>query len=131
MPFTFSIDSSERRVYTTVSGPVLDADPIRYLSELLDHPDYRPGFSALVVCRNIRLGAFSSGAVRRLAEFTRETEAEFRGSRVAVAADQLAAYGLARMYHLLRDPPYELQVFRERSGAEAWLSDPSPRSRHR
>jgi hypothetical protein len=122
MPITFSIEASERTMYTTVTGPLLDADPVRYLSDVLRHPAYCPGLSALVVCKNVEAGGLSTSALRRCVAFTREMEQAFGDARVAVVADQPVVYGLARMYQLLRSPPYELQVFRERSGAEAWLA---------
>jgi hypothetical protein len=121
MPITFVIDPSKRAVYTTVTGALLEADPIQYLSDLLTHPDYTPGLSALVVCREVEAGQYSAAAVRRLARFTRDAESQLAGSRVAIVADQPLVYGLARMYQLLREAPYQLQVFRERAQAEAWL----------
>ena len=43
------------------------------------------------------------------------------GTCVAIVAPQPAVFGIARMYQLLRDPPYEVRVFRELAKAEAWL----------
>lgn len=121
MPIRFSIEPAKEMVRTTISGPILEADPVRYLSEVLDHPDYRPGYRALVVCTDVELGTFSSAAIRRFARFTRAMEQELNGSRVAIVAPKLALYGLVRMYQLVRSPPYEVAVFRELSEAEAWL----------
>lgn len=121
MPITFSIDPSKKIIFTMVTGPLLDSDPVRYLSAVLKHPAYRPGFSALVACKNVEIGSFSTSSIRRLGMFTRDAEQELRDSRVALVAHQPVVYGLARMYQLVRDPPYEFQVFRELSAAEAWL----------
>ena len=128
MPITFSLEASKKTVFTTVTGPLLDGDPVVYLSDVLNHPAYRPGFSALIVCKNVALGSFSTAAVRRLAQFSREAEKELRDSRVAIVADQPAVYGIARMYQILRDPPYEVQVFRELLEAEAWLAGDAQQS---
>ena len=122
MPITFSIEPSTMTICTTVTGPLLDADPVHYLSDVLSHPSYRPGSCVLVVCKNVEVGSFSTTAVRRLAEFTRKAEQELASPRVAIVAHQPVVYGLARMYQLLRDPPYELQVFREPLEAKAWLA---------
>lgn len=123
MPITFSIEPSMKTVYTTVTGRLFDEDPIRYLTDVLAHPAYRPGSSALVICKQVELGSFSVQAVRRFAEFTREASQELKDSRVAVVAHQPAVYGLVRMYHLLREPEYEFRVFRQLSEAETWLAE--------
>jgi hypothetical protein len=129
MPITFSVEASKKTVLTTVTGPLLDGDLVGYLADLLNHPAYSPGFSALVVCRDVALGSFSAAAVRRFAQFTREAEQQLEDSRVAIVAHQTAVYGIARMYQLLRDPRYELQVFRELSEAEAWLAGAAQQGR--
>ncbi len=126
MPISFSIEPSTNTVYTTITGPLLDADPVIYLSEVLEHPDYRPGMSALVVCENVEIGSFSTPAVRLFAEFTRGAEKEFSGSRIAVVAPQLVFYGIVRMYQLLRDPPYQFAAFRELDEAKSWLESYGP-----
>jgi hypothetical protein len=94
---------------------------VEYLSRVLEHPAYEPGMSAIVDFSDVELGDFSAGAVRRLADFTRSLEDRLVGNRVAIVAPQPAVFGLARMYGLMRDPPYEVNVVRESSEAEAWL----------
>jgi len=122
MPITFLIDDSTQTVHTTVTGPLVGTDLVDYLSEVLEHPAYRPGLSALVVCKDVAFGSISTSAVRRLVSFSKKTETQLLGSRVAIVADQPVLYGFSRMYELLRDPPYELRVFRGRGEAEAWLA---------
>lgn len=122
MPVSFSVEPRERRVYTVVTGPLFDADLIRNLSEVLEHPAYRPGFSTLVICRDVELGSFSNQALRRFVEFTRRAQDQLKGSRVAVVAPQPAVYGIGRMFQLLRNPSNPFAVFHERAEAEAWLA---------
>ncbi len=126
MPITYRIEPSKNTVFTTITGSVFDSDPVEYLSEVLAHPDYRLGSRGLVVCRDVDLGGFSTEAIRRLVDFTRRSERDFEGSRIAVVAEQPAVYGLVRMYALLRDAPYELRVFREIAQAETWLAGDGP-----
>jgi hypothetical protein len=52
-------------------------------------------------------------------------EAVGPGSRMAVVARNDEAFGLARMYEMLRgDTPVEIVVFRSMPEAEAWLELP-------
>ncbi len=126
MPIHFTIDAAEDRIDTTVTGPLLDADPIDYLTEVLEHPDYRPGMSVLVVCRDVRLGRFSTEAIRQLAHFTRAAERHLGDCRIALVAAQPAIFGLARMYQMRRSPRYALEVFRDEAEARDWLAKPAP-----
>ena len=126
MPIRFSIDPAKELVLTSVSGSILESDPLDYLASVIAHPDYRPGYRALIECRDVRVGSVTPTAIRRLATFTRDVESQLAGSRVALVAPQAAVFGLLRMYQLLRDPPYALAVFRERSEAEAWLTEAGP-----
>lgn len=122
----FSIDSERGLVCTRISGALLDSDPAAYLSSVLEHPDYRVGMAGLVRCEQVQLGAFSTQGVRRLVEFSRQAEQRLAVSRVAVVASQPAVFGLARMYQLLRSPPYEFAVFRDAVEARRWLDgDPA------
>ena len=121
MGYRFTIDPGRKMVSTTVTDALLDSDPGEYLAEVLAHPDYGPGYSALVVCRDVKLGAFTVSGVRRLVDSTRRAERDLGATRVAIVASQPVVYGMARMYQMLREAPYELRVFRDLAGAEAWL----------
>ncbi|MDJ0788480.1 MAG: hypothetical protein QNK05_16865 [Myxococcota bacterium] len=123
MPISFTIDRSARRIRTRIEGAIFDSDPVEYLRELLAHPDYRPGMSGLVECRDVHLGSVSTPAIRRLADFSRESESLLKNSCVAIVAPQRAVFGVVRMYQFLRDPPYDLSVFRDLASAEEWLDE--------
>lgn len=97
MPITFTIDSAKNLVHTTITGALLDSDPVQYMQAVLEHPDYRQGVSALIVCRDVRLGTLSSPAIRRLAQFSRGAELQLDGTCVAIVAAQPAVFGIARM----------------------------------
>ena len=119
----FSIDKAARLVRTELSGPLSEIDLVGYITDVLKHPDYTRGSRVLVRCVDVQAGPFSADAVRRLAEFNRIAERDLVGSRVAVVAAQPAVYGLARMYELLRDPPYAVRVFKDLDKARLWLDD--------
>ena len=122
MPITYSYDPLDNFVLTTVSGPLVNSDPVDHLSSVLAQPGYRPGVSALVLCEDVRLRDFSTRAVGQLVTFTREVEAQLRDARVAIVTTQRPVYGLLRMFQLVRRPPFELALFADAEKARGWLA---------
>lgn len=123
MAIRFEVDVQQNRVNTRIEGAPTATELVEYMNGVLEHPDFRRGMTALVECVDVRLRDLPSSGIHRLADFSRRFEAELGAGAIAVCAPQPVAFGLARMYQLVRDPPYAFAVFRRLEAARAWLAD--------
>jgi hypothetical protein len=126
VPVDCVLPGSEWDVQMRVHGAFQESELIESVEQLFANPDYRPDSNWLVECEDVSLEHVGLASLRRISRFTAEHEAKFRGAVMAVAAPQLAVFGLVRMFQLLRQPPYRLAVFRSREDARAWLKQNAP-----
>ena len=119
MPADYTIDKSQRMVFSKAYGIMTDEDIISHQEMLRDDPDFDPGFSQLVDCTNVtKADDLSTDGVYELARrhlFGAESKRAF------VAPEKLL-YGLFRMFQILTDDyPDELDVFRDMTEARKYL----------
>ena len=129
MPIRFCVDLERRILIAEVDGAVDDDDLLDYGERLARDPEVKYAVHELVDLSGVALdSAVSAEGVRRLADFWRDREGVLQSTtRVAIVAPNDAAFGMARMYQLIREGgPDEIQVFRERPEAEAWLTGRGP-----
>jgi hypothetical protein len=119
MPIFFKIYKERRLVMSTVSGVVTIADALAHRENLRKHPEFDPSFSQLVDLSNVMKIEFSREDVERFAE---DTIFSLKSRRAALAIGD-HAYGLARMFEMLREfkGEEELRVFRNRDEALDWV----------
>ena len=119
MPTFFKIYKERRLVMSAVSGVITIADALAHRQNLRKHPDFDPGFSQLVDLSNVTKIDFSRQDVERFAE---DTIFSLDSRRAAVATGDVA-YGLARMFEMLRESKGEegLRIFRNLDEALDWV----------
>ena len=120
----FGYDESLRARVVTFSATVDDAEVLGAYEALLRSPDFDPTLNVLVDLRRVERLDVSSDAMRSLIQSFKPVEAEMSRTRRAVVAGDDVAFGLARMFELLRSaPPDVIRVFRHYTEACEWLRD--------
>jgi hypothetical protein len=112
------VDSSNRLVITLCSGEVSRTEVVASLTELRQHPDFRPDFCQLVDLSQVsRLDLYFAdmNTIHRAHDpFSNE------GRRAVIAPGSGATFGLARMYQSIVDSAH-FEVFQSSLDAIAWL----------
>lgn len=118
MPFAYQIDIARRLVISRARGTLTDQDLLSHAAALARDLRFRPDMRQLADFREVTKIEIATGTVRQMAGLN-----PFRvGSRRAFVVGTEGAYGLARMYQILRDrDPDELEVFRALEPALEWL----------
>jgi hypothetical protein len=119
MPADYTIDKSQRMVFSKADGIMTDEDVYAHQEKLRDDPDFDPGFSQLVDCTKVtKADDLSTDAIYELARrhlFGAE-------SKRAFVAPQNLVYGLIRMFQILtNDYPDELLVCKDLTEARKYL----------
>jgi len=118
VPVSFRIDRARRLVVTTARGVLTDEEVLNHVRELTTDPEFDPTFRQLADFREVTRAELTSTGVRAVA---RKSPWQ-AGARRAFVCDQDVLFGIARMFELFSDEGKdEIQVFREMSGAQAWL----------
>lgn len=122
-PIEFSIDRDAGVRVAAFRGVVTDADLMQAYESLLGDPQYDPTLHDLVDMSGVERLEVSAKAIRELVKrYARVDELGIR-TRLAIVAPSDVAFGVARMYEMLRgdDVPEEIHVFRAIAEAQAWL----------
>lgn len=124
MPTSFRIDKDAGVVYRTITGETSTDDLIESYTSMLEHPDFRPGMTALTDMRENRSSAYRRD-VLRIADFARAHHDKIGHLRIAVVVSSSASYGTMRELKAeLEESPIEIGLFRDLSAAEEWLGIP-------
>jgi len=119
MPAYFKIDKEHRLVLSTVSGVFAMADALAHQGNLRKHPDFDPSFSQLMDFTQVTRIELKEEDVQRLAQASIFSP----DSRRAFVTTSDVAFGLARMFEMLRDTMGEkgIRVFRHLDDALDWV----------
>lgn len=119
MPAEYTIDKSQKMVFSKAYGVFTDQEVYEHQNGLRDDPDFDPSFSQLVDCTNVtNADALSTDAMYELAE----SNPFGAGSQRAFVAPKKLLYGLFRMFQILtNDYPDELVVFKDLAEARKFL----------
>jgi hypothetical protein len=122
-PIEFSYDVESRIRTATFRGVVGDRDLLTAYEELLRDPDYAPEAHDLVDLRRVERFEVTTEALRRLIDMFRPIDRLGHRTRLAIVAGSDHAYGMGRMYEMMRgdDVPEEIEVFRDMDAALRWL----------
>lgn len=120
MPLRFEIDESRNLAITYAEGVVTD-DDLRAHAEKITTVENRP--SRELVDFSGRTGTtVSLDAVRAMAAFLREGDANKKGGELALVGDDDEIFGSLRVFEAHRDHgSLTIRVFRRRSEALEWL----------
>jgi hypothetical protein len=119
MPACYKIDKQRRLVMSTAYGTVSREDLLDHQNKLLADPDFDPTFSQLSDFGHMTKLEVTAADIRVFAErniFAPEARRAF------VVPDDVA-FGLARMFEMLRDAKGEqgIRVFRELEEGLDWV----------
>jgi hypothetical protein len=123
MPIRYVVSRARRVVLTTWSGYVTVDEIIQNAKRLCINPDFDSTFSELVDLRDL---SGTNATAADLSYFSEEHDPFSVGSRRAVFAPSELAFGIARMYEILRGEAGNLAVFRtmeetcQSLGVEQW-----------
>jgi hypothetical protein len=121
MPVTYEIDAA-RAVITMRAHGAVTSDEFQATREAIQaDPGHDPGFKYLVDLRDVQRFAMSGDDVDMLAND--RTSLYFEpGTPCAVVTDSDEAFGLSRMYQMMRGGGAEdLRIFTKMAEAEQWL----------
>ncbi len=119
MPAYFKIDKEHRLVMSTLSGVLTLADALAHQENLRKHPDFDPTFSQLMDGTHLTTIELRKEDIDRLAR-----DSIFSSdSRRAFVTSSDVAFGLARMFEMLRNALGEkgIRVFRSLDEALEWV----------
>jgi hypothetical protein len=119
MPAFYKIDKKNRLVMTTGSGTLTMADSLGHQEKLRDDPEFDPSYAQLLDFSHVSKVELNSEDIRRIAK-----ESIFSPtSRRAILVTNDTAYGLARMFEILRETAGDtgIEVFRSLDEALDWV----------
>jgi hypothetical protein len=122
MPYEVYVYPEMRLVEVKITGTVTDDDLLGADNRMRSDPNITPDFNQLVDTGEASKADFSSKVVL---DITNRVPFFSTASRRAIVAPADAGFGLARMFELSRgNVAGEIQVFRTRTEALAWLDEP-------
>ena len=126
MPITYTLDDQDLDILVKITGEVTPQDVIGYMRNLMAEVDHWAGRKALIEIDGLKPKGFRFSSIHALSQQTKLFEPRINGSHTAVVAPSSIAYGLVRMYLMIRNPPYAMSVFNNRHDALEWLTLNSP-----
>ena len=122
MPIFYRIDKARRLVLSTSSGAFTLADALSHQEKLSADPDFDPSFSQIADLTNSTQFDISPDEIRQLA---RRNIFSPQSRRALIVSNDLA-FGLARMFEILRENLGEsgIRVFRSLDEALNWALTP-------
>lgn len=125
MPISYTVAPEQRRLNVVATGIIQARDLHGLIRSLLADPDFVPRLRALYDASK----AEPDITVLELAEVAREVrELLKRGlGRIAIVAQSPATYRVSKTFSVLAQAiGIDVDVFEERSAAEAWLNEGEP-----
>ena len=115
----YKIDKENRLVMSTGSGMLTMADVLAHQEKLQHDPDFDPAFSQLLDFSHVTKLQLTSDNIRQIAQNSIFSPA----SRRAILVNNDTAYGLARMFAILRESSGDtgIEVFRILDEALDWV----------
>ena len=122
---TFIISPQDRIRTARYRGTVDDESLLAAYAGLITAPDFDPALDDIVDLRDVSNLDITHEGLRRLVSRVAELDILGFRTRVALVAPTAVAFGMGRMYELLRgtvrNTTEEIQVFREFDEAVRWL----------
>ncbi len=119
MPGCYKIDKERRLVMSTAYGVVTKEDILDHQGKLMADPNFDPTYSQLADFAHMTKAEFNAADVQRFAE----KDVFASGARRAFVVPNDAAYGVVRMFEMLREAKGEhgIRVFRTLEEGLAWV----------
>jgi hypothetical protein len=125
MPIQTNIESGTGFRTHTVTGDISLDDVRSTLEETYAHPDFRPE-AAAIWDLTAATGDVPTEDIRHLADFVGKLVGGAATGKVALLVSEDFEFGMARMYESILggQSSKPIMVFRDRSKADRWLSEP-------
>ena len=121
MPASYRIDTTLGLVQSVAAGRLTEEDLRLHQRGLASDPAFRPDLAQLWDASAVERVELTNRCIRELAS----ANPFGRGARRAIAAPNDLAFGIARMFEMLRaETEDEVHVFRSMAEARAWLELP-------
>jgi hypothetical protein len=119
MPEFYKIDRERRLVLSSASGVFSRADAVAHMEKLLKDPDFDPSYSQIADFTQVTKIDLTARDIHELAQRSIFSS----HSRRAFIAPSDVAYGLGRMFGMLRENQSEMgiRVFRTLEDALDWV----------
>jgi len=126
MPIEYAVDEERKVLVARAQGELCDADLLDYAQRLYDDPSIKRAVHELVDLSEVRSDSMiTAEGIRALARFWESLYDWMSGGKLAIVAPTDVAFGLGRMYQMLRDDgPDHIQIFRDPEAAWRWLEAP-------
>ena len=127
MPVRYELDVENRIVRTSFTGIVTENEVAEHAAHLGKEPAFQPGFSELAdlsKALEVRLGYPEFQHLEFIDPFSREAKRAF------VTTPRSQAYGLTRMFQMMRHSPENIKIFDDVESALAWLKRDGEQKRH-
>jgi hypothetical protein len=121
VPIQFRVDVTDRCVYAKGVDPLVDEDITRYQRELASHPEHGGGFDQFIDLTGLTGHTVTADGIRMGASMTGLYADQIRGSRMAIVATEMVAYGMARMFAAYAYDAMDVRIFRDAESARLWL----------
>jgi hypothetical protein len=121
--YRYEVDESRRLVSAVFEGELTDADLFEYLTDMLGSTAYGAGWHSFLDFTRVEAVGLTVAGVERMRDLPPEMETRLHGARAVILAPPgSAAFGMARMYEMMRDNvPYQIAVLSDRDEAMEWL----------
>ncbi len=119
MPAFYKIDKENRLVMSTASGVITSAEALAHHQNLSADPEFDPSYSQLLDCSHVTKIEVGPDDIRTLAQDNLFSAT----SRRAILVSSETAFGLARMFEIIRETHGDsgIQVFRNLDAALDWV----------
>jgi hypothetical protein len=122
MPVSYKIDKESRLVTSTAWGVITRQEIIDHRRKLAADPDFSPTYSTIADFTRVTKLEITAADVQA---FAAKNVFAPSARRAIIVADS-EAFGLARMFEILRDAKGEegIRIFRKIEHAREWLQSP-------
>ena len=127
MSYAIVTDKDDVDIHVTLSDTITPNELIDYFEEAMEIFDNFDGKTTLIIVGRVSVSGLSFRSMSEFADMTKTFGSRLQGSRTAVVTPGDLGYGLMRMYLSLRNPDYEMDVFRSEVDALSWLQRLSDR----
>jgi hypothetical protein len=95
-----------------------------FLSEVLRHPDWKPGIPILIDHSDLNVGPLTVDGMMKLANMIDAARVELGSSRMAIFVPGDLGYGLGRMWQVYIEGKWDgaSELFRSKEDALYWLT---------
>ena len=122
MPIKYTINHSERVIYTTAYGKLTDDDLENFKLDLQNDPDFNPDYKELSDLRPVEQFEITPAGVEKFVSIDTANADINKKHIIAIIAPRDSEYGMARMYQMMTEINNpNIHVFRDFDEARQWL----------